>query len=222
MIRFVDQYTPCELPGYPCLTIPAWSTTITRVSSGDEQANQRWEHPLHTFVLPQAVRSYSNYLAVQKHWYAMRGPLHSWPFRDPLDFASADLSQPNTVPTLSATDQTIGTGDGVTRSFQLVKRYAVGSQYYERKIYLPVLSTVRVAVGGVEVTNDSPSPDVNRQTGIVTLVTAPGVGVAVTAGFLFDVQVRFESDESFSGMVKTFNVAGYADMTLVEVRGPAT
>lgn len=221
MSRFVDQYAPCELPGYPCLSIPTWSTTITKVASGDEQANQRWQHPLHTYVLPQAVRRYDAFLACQKHWYAMRGPLHSWPFRDPLDFASADLTSPNTVPTITALDQTIGTGDGVTTSFQLVKRYAVGNQTYDRKIYLPILSTVRVAVGGVEITNDSPSPDTNRQTGVVTLPTAPGVGVAVTAGFLFDVQVRFESDESFSGIVKSWGVAGFADMTLVEVRGPA-
>jgi uncharacterized protein (TIGR02217 family) len=35
---------------------------------------------------------------------------------------------------------------------------------------------------------------VDTTTGVVTFDTAPGAGVAITAGFAFDVPVRFDTD----------------------------
>jgi len=93
--------------------------------------------------------------------------------------------------TPSLTDQAIGTGDGAMTSFQLVKRYTSGAQSWTRAIAKPVTGTVRIAFGGVE----QPSGwSADTTTGLVTFSTAPGVGVAVTAGFEFDVPVRFDSD----------------------------
>ena len=45
--------------------------------------------------------------------------------------------------------------------------------------------------------NGAPQPSgwtVATTTGLVTFATAPGAGIAVTAGFTFDVPVRFDSD----------------------------
>ena len=47
-------------------------------------------------------------------------------------------------------DQVLGTGDGATTAFQLVKRYESGAQAWVRRIVKPVAGTVRVARGGVE------------------------------------------------------------------------
>ena len=47
-------------------------------------------------------------------------------------------------------DQALGTGDGATTAFQLVKRYESGAQAWVRRIVKPVAGTVRVARGGVE------------------------------------------------------------------------
>ena len=58
----------------------------------------------------------------------------------------------------------------------------------------------------------------SRTTGLVTINPAPSPGVNVTAGFLYDVEVRFESDDAFDGIVQTFQVSGYANLTLVEIR----
>jgi len=50
---------------------------------------------------------------------------------------------------------------------------------------------VRIALSGVE----QPSGwSVDTTTGVVTFSAAPGAGVAVTAGFEFDVPVRFDTD----------------------------
>jgi uncharacterized protein (TIGR02217 family) len=56
-----------------------------------------------------------------------------------------------------------------------------------------VAGTVRIALDGVELASGW---SVDATTGIVTFAAAPGAGVAITAGFEFDVPVRFDSDGS--------------------------
>lgn len=219
MTRFIDQYSPEQMPSYPCLSSPRWKNDLVTVDSGDEYANQRWENALYRFTLPSVARTLEHYNAVRDHWMAMRGTLHTWPFRDPLDYASVDITTaPQGLPTISPTDVLLGYGNGTTRTFQLVRRYTVGNQTYARKVVLPIAYTVRVALGGVEQAA-SPTPwTVSRPGGVVTFDTAPTAGVAVTAGFFFDVEVRFESDDAFDGILKNWNTAGTADIHLVEVR----
>lgn len=277
MARFVDTYAPEEMPGYPCLSSPRWSTRIVQVDSGDEQTNSRWAHPLFRYTLPAVARKMEHYLAVYKLWMAMQGPARTFPFRDPLDFASVDLVQPNLEPTITVLDQVATAVDGSTTVFQLQKVYTHGDVTYTRDIILPVLSTLRVAVDGVEALGtswlistayvvddrrsveqfDGSQPNftcilahtsantnrpgtganwetywrlgggpytVTRPGGVLTFDTpqesadSPTIPAVVTAGFYFDVEVRFESDDAFDGMLKNWNTSGYADITLLEVR----
>lgn len=220
MPRFIDEYAPPEMPGYPCISSPRWSTAITQVDSGAEQVNQRWAHPLYRFTLPEAVREMAVFEAVRDQWLAMAGPAHSWPFRDPLDFASVALAIPNREPTVSADDQEIGTGDGAKTRFQLTKTYVRGSQSYERRIHLPVVNSVVVSINGADPeTLDPPITwTVSRPGGEIEFSSAPSPGQIVRAGYLFDVEVRFEADDSFDGIVRTFGVGGFADIPLIEVR----
>lgn len=217
MTRFRDVYAPPEMPGYPCISSPRTSTTIVQVSSGAENANQNWEHPLWRYTLPEAVREHSVYEALKAHWLVMAGPAYTWPFRDPLDFASVDLAKANVAPTVTMLDQLIGTGDGATTSFQLVKSYTRGAYSYARKIELPVTSTVLVSVAGVDVSGSNPWT-VSRPGGVVTFTTAPTPGQLIKAGFLFDVEVRFESDDVLDGIVRSYQISGFADIPLVGVR----
>ena len=66
MTRFRDVYAPSEMPGYPCISSPRTSTTITQSSSGAEHANQNWEHPLWHYTLPEAVRTHAAFEAVER------------------------------------------------------------------------------------------------------------------------------------------------------------
>ncbi len=117
---------------------------------------------------------------------ARNGRLHGFRFKDWGDHKSC---LPSGTP--SPTDQSIGTGDGATTAFQLVKRYASGSQIWSRTITKPVADTVRVALDGAE----QPSGwSVDTTAGVVTFDGAPAEGVAITAGFEFDVPVRFDTD----------------------------
>jgi len=220
MTRFVDEYMNDCVPGYPVIASPRWSTDLVMADSGDEQANQRWAHPLHRYTLPEAVRTMAVFNSIRDHWLVMRGPAKIWPFRDPLDFASVALAAPNTPPAVTPYDQPLGTGDGVTRTFQMQKEYTVGAQTYTRVITLPVLSSVRVGRDS----NSSPPQEylagfsVNRVAGTVTFDIAPTIGTLLTWGGYFDVPVRFESDEAFDGIVRTFGIGGFADIVLFEMR----
>lgn len=214
MNRFVDQYLPSHLVGYPAVSVPRWRTQIVQSDSGDEQVNQRWAHPLHKYTLPEAVHSHATFEAVHDHWMAMRGPAYTWPWRDPLDFASTALTRADSAPSISSSDQVIGTGDGATTRFQLIKTYSRGAQSYSRTIYLPVVSSVLVGVGGGLPGDWS----VSRQGGVVTFTDAPSLGAAITAGFLFDVEVHFESDDMFEGLMKTYAATGHGDLSLIEAR----
>jgi uncharacterized protein (TIGR02217 family) len=72
-----------------------------------------------------------------------------------------------------------------------VKHYASGSQSSTRAIAKPVTGTVRIAIGGVD---EVSGWSVDTATGVVSFGAAPGSGVAITAGFEFDVPVRFDTD----------------------------
>jgi len=91
---------------------------------------------------------------------------------------------------VDALDQPLGMGDGAATSFQLVKRYVSGGEWAERPIRKPVSGSVLVAVDGVEVS----AFEVDHVTGVVTFDAAPADGAVLTAGYAFDVPVRFDAD----------------------------
>jgi uncharacterized protein (TIGR02217 family) len=76
-----------------------------------------------------------------------------------------------------------------------VKTYGVSFAPYAREIRKPVDGSVRVAVNGVEKTAGLDF-DADATNGAVTFRAgrAPPADVNVTAGFLFDVPVRFDTD----------------------------
>jgi uncharacterized protein (TIGR02217 family) len=108
----------------------------------------------------------------------------------------------------------IGAGDGETEAFQLVKRYESGSQAWVRRIVKPVAGTVRAALAGVEQLSGWSA---NATTGIVTFDTAPASGVLITAGFEFDVPVRFDTDR-LDVTWDLDRLGSIASIPLVEVR----
>jgi uncharacterized protein (TIGR02217 family) len=108
----------------------------------------------------------------------------------------------------------IGTGDGTAVQFALTKTYASGPASWTRAIVKPVAGTVRVAFDGVE---QASGWSVDTATGIITFGTAPGDGVAVTAGFEFDVPVRFDAD-SLSIHLENVRAGDVPAIAIVEIR----
>jgi uncharacterized protein (TIGR02217 family) len=117
----------------------------------------------------------------------------------------------------SATDQPLGTGDGAATRFALVKFYGTGADAYHRQIRKPVAGTLRVAVDGPE--RFAPDFSFDEATGEVVFAEGakPGAGQAVTAGYEFDVPVRFDT-ERIAISLKAFKAGQIPSIPLIEVQ----
>lgn len=186
---------------------PERRTDIVRLSTGYENRNQRTRHSWRRYDAGSGVKSLADLIRVLDFFEARRGRLIGFRFRDPFDAASARWGQKAT-----ALDQLIGTGDGETRSFQLVKRYGTGEDAYVRPIRKPVAGTVRLAVDGV-----AANASVEAASGLVTFASPPPSGGRITAGFEFDVPVRFDIDH-LALNVAAFEAGDIPTIPLVEIR----
>ena len=215
--RFLDAYLPEELPIEPVGAIPRFSTQLTRVDSDDEQANRRWAEARWDFRLRERRWTMDLVNAVRAHFLACGGPFRTFPFRDPTDFASVELEYPGVVPAVSRLDQQIGTGDGAATQFQLKKRYT-SVEDYDRTITLPVAGAVLIAVNGVDPGGLGIGWTVSRPGGVVTFDVAITAGWPVHAGFLFDNEVRYESDDAVETIAEAAGLGALADLNFVGVR----
>ncbi|WP_420102067.1 phage distal tail protein, Rcc01695 family [Bosea sp. (in: a-proteobacteria)] len=168
---------------------PERQTQIVTLASGREVRNSRWAHSRRRYDAGLGVRSLDALAEVVSFFEERRGRLYGFRWRDRLDCKSGP---PSREP--RADDQLIGTGDGVTATFQLCKSYGSGMEAYRRDIAKPVTGSVILAVDG---TAQPPEAFVcEMTTGLVTFASGhvPAPGAAVSAGFAFDVPVRFDTD----------------------------
>lgn len=166
---------------------PTRRTDIVTLSSGHEHRNARWADSRRRYDAGLGIRTVDSLHAVLSFFEERRGRLYGFRFRDRTDDRScAPSGQP------AASDQALGTGNGTARAFQLAKTYGAGFAPWRRTVAKPVAGTVRVAVAGQELAAAAFACDAT--TGTVTLAAAPAAGAAVTAGFRFDVPVRFDTD----------------------------
>ncbi|MBB5755291.1 DUF2460 domain-containing protein [Prosthecomicrobium pneumaticum] len=196
--------------GFSATGGPERSTEIVSLGSGHERRNQRWADSRRRYDVGTGVRSHADLHTVIAFFEERRGRLYGFRFRDPADQASAP---PGTMP--APTDQALGSGDGATAAFRLVKTYGGAFAPWTRRIDKPVAGSVRVAVAGVE----TDAFTLDATTGTVTFApdAVPPEGAAVTAGFRFDVPVRFDTDRlaiDFS----SFAAGAIPSIPLVEVR----
>jgi uncharacterized protein (TIGR02217 family) len=168
---------------------PERRTEIVTLGSNRESRNARWAHSRRRYEAGYGVKSLAQLSQIIEFFEERRGRLYGFRWRDRADCASC---APGATP--GPIDQMIGTGDGVRAVFQLVKTYGGAFSPYTRDIVKPVVGTVRVAVDGVE--KSAPDVGVDATTGLVTFAPGaiPSQGAVVTAGFLFDAPVRFDTD----------------------------
>jgi uncharacterized protein (TIGR02217 family) len=187
---------------------PERRTEIVVTGSGAEERNSRWADSRRRYDAGFGIRSLDDIHQVIGFFEERRGRLIGFRWKDHVDWKSC---APGTA--VSALDQIIGTGDGTRVSFQLVKRYGTGLRDHLRTITKPVAGSVRVAVAGSAVTGFS----VDHMTGIVTLAAAPAASAQVTAGFEFDVPVRFDTDQLRINLTQ-FAAGDIPQIPLVEIR----
>ena len=149
--------------------------------------------------------------AVVAFFEARQGQLHGFRWKDWSDYRSASPSRE-----ITGDDQVLGMGDETQTEFQLIKIYRSGTVSYERPISKPVAGTVLVAISGEpQVVDEDYTLDV--ETGIVTFTHPPDFQAEITAGFEFDVPVRFDTEAIFTSMA-SFQAGEVPDIPVVEVR----
>jgi len=189
---------------------PERRTEIVTLASGYEERNSPWVDSRRRYNAGYGVRSLADIHQVIAFFEARAGRLHGFRFKDFSDYQS---SAPGAA--IGPNDQIIGAGAGAVTSFQLFKNYISGSQIYPRAITKPVAGSARVALNGVE--QSSGLFSLNSTTGILTFTSPPGAGVSISAGYSFDVPVRFDADFLEINQA-AFNAGQIPNIPLIEIR----
>ncbi|WP_158967918.1 DUF2460 domain-containing protein [Chachezhania sediminis] len=190
---------------------PERRTEVVTLANGFEERNSPWSHSRRRYDAGTGLRALDDIATLIAFFEARQGRMHAFRWKDWSDFRSCGATA-----TVACTDQPIATGDGATVTFQLAKTYVSGVYSYTRPVTKPVAGSVRVGVDGVELT-DGTDFTVDALTGEILLASAPGVGQAVTAGYEFDVPVRFDTDW-IQASVASFQAGEVPNVPVVEVR----
>lgn len=189
---------------------PERRTEVVTLASGAEHRSTAWAHGRRRYDAGLGLRSLDDIHETLAFFEARRGRLHGFRWRDWADHKSC---RPSEDP--APGDCKLGEGDGSSRSFPLAKTYFSGAECYRRPIAKPVGGSVRVAIGGVELAAESFTVDAT--TGLVTLGAVPAPGETVSAGFVFDVPVRFDTDRIEVNLA-AFEAGAIPSIPIVEIR----
>ena len=179
---------------------PGYSTSVVTTVSGHERRNANWASSRGRWNVAHGLKKREQVAALIAFFRARRGRAYGFRFKDWTDH--------------QALAQSLGVGDGAAKAFQLVKHYPSGAEVESRFISKPVAGSVKVYRDGVEATSGW---SIDTTTGLVTFTTAPAVGVQVTADFVFDVPVRFDSDQ-MEVTIETFELGTWGQIPVVEIR----
>ncbi|MGY6633256.1 MAG: phage distal tail protein, Rcc01695 family [Alkalilacustris sp.] len=188
---------------------PERRTEIVTLANGYEERNSPWAASRRRYDAGMGLRSLDDVEVLLAFFEARAGQLHGFRWKDWADHRSAPASS-----VISPTDQVLGEGDGVRRAFTLLKSYRSGGVTFRRQIDKPVAGSVRIALNGAEVTTGW---SVDSSTGVVTFAAPPASDIEISAGFEFDVPVRFDTDRIDVSMA-TFQAGEVPRVPVVEIR----
>ena len=199
-MAFIETRFPTDI-AYGSAGGPQYSTDIVITQSGYEQRNMNWSQSRAKFNVAYGVKNQTQLDALIAFFRARKGRADGFRFKDWTDYIGLA--------------QQIGTGDGTTTQFQLIKTYASGSTSEQRIITKPVSGSVKIYLNA---TLQSPSNYiVDYTTGKITFTTAPAAATAITADFEFDTPVRFDTDK-LAASLDSYGLGSVRDLPLVEVR----
>lgn len=165
---------------WPITKKPKMSTIVQTSFSGKERRSQKWTYPIYTFKLSfewlgDSITSPSTHDQIHTlmgFFLARQGSFDDFLFKDKSDY--------------TVTNQVFGTGDGTTRSFQLIRAYGG----YNEPVF-GILTTPTIKIGSTATTAFT----VNSM-GLVTFTNAPANNATLSWSGSFYYRVRFAKDEN--------------------------
>ncbi len=192
---------------------PERRTDVVVLGSGHEHRNSRWAMSRRSYNAGYGVKSLDELYAVTAFFEERRGRLYGFRWRDHGDWKSCAPEQ-----AISVLDQVIGSGDGGTATFQLSKTYGSAFAPFVRDIRKPVDGSVLVAVAGIAQSAGS-AFTVDPIMGVIEFKPGhiPAAGAQITAGFVFDVPVRFDTDK-LEISLQGFRHGAIPNIPIIEIR----
>jgi len=190
---------------------PERRTEIVTLANGFEERNTPWAHSRRRYDAGIGMRSLDDVADLISFFEARQGQLCGFRWKDWADYKSCAASKD-----VGFEDQVIAHGDGTTTQFPLLKTYSSGPSSYARPITKPVLGTVQIGVAGSPMI-ETIDFTIDVATGFVTFDLAPEEGVVISAGYEFDVPVRFDTDR-IQTSVASFQAGDVPNVPVVEVR----
>lgn len=194
-IRFPDNIA------YGATGGPEFATTVVVTGAGYEQRNVNWAEARGRWDVGSGLKTQVQLDQLIAFFRARKGKAYGFRFKDWTDY--------------KAVGQLLDTGDGATKTFQLVKHYPSGSVAELRTITKPVPGSVKIYQAGVL---QSSGWTADASTGLVTFSTAPATGVAITADCEFDAPVRFDTDH-MAVTIDHFQLHRWQQIPIIELRG---
>ena len=166
---------------------PVFRTSVARLNSGHAKRAQLWTQPLGRWDIAYGLRQLDDDGAllglrnIISFFYARRGRLRTFRFRDWLDY--------------TVVDEQFATGDGVETVFQLTITYTdVALFNFIKNITKPAeIPAPVIKVDGVTQI-ETTDYTIDFATGLITFVTPPGDTLPITWTGEFDKHVSFEED----------------------------
>lgn len=190
---------------------PERRTDIVAVSNGFEERNTPWAHSRRRYDAGVSLRSLDDIAVLIAFFEARRGQLYGFRWKDWSDYKSCP---PSATPHFS--DQRIGTGDGLNKTFALTKSYVSGDHDYVRPVAKPVAGSVVVGISNEEQTLGIDF-EIDESLGKVEFIAPPDAGEIITAGYEFDVPVRFDTDV-IQTSVSSFQAGEVPNVPILEIR----
>jgi uncharacterized protein (TIGR02217 family) len=222
---FIDVYLPSNIRAFPWISAPRHDHIDHGRGFGARTPKQKLAEPA---AQVHSIRSGAMPRNDRRPEGSLAGVFRPVPGVSDARSARLRFGAPSEIELgadIVATDQVCGIADGLARDFQLKKTYTRGGFSYVRKIRLPILDSVLVAMNALDPSTPGPALpggpytySVDRLSGAITFDPVPQNGIVVTAGYYFDVPVRFETDDEFEAIVKAFQVDGFSDLTFMETR----
>jgi len=209
-MNFHDVRFPANL-SFGALGGPERRTELVTLSNGFEERNTPWAHSRRRYDAGMGLRALDELEVVVAFFEARQGQMFGFRWKDWSDYKSAKASR-----AVTGDDQLLGMGDEVRTEFQLVKNYSSGTATYVRPITKPVAGTVLIAVSG-EALVEGVDYTVDIDTGMVAFAHPPDLQAEITAGYEFDVPVRFDTEMITTSMA-TFQAGEVPDIPIIEVR----
>lgn len=178
---------------------PGFNTTVIELSSGHEQRNINWSEAKAKYEASHGVKTRDQMEELIDFFWARRGRAYGFRYKDWADYQLAD--------------EPIGTGDGATTFFQVIKTYEPAGYPFQRIIRklnpdVPLVVMVNGVVTAATVDNNA---------GTVTFAVAPVVGAVITVTGEFHVPVRFDIDD-MNVTQDQFEVMSWPSIPLVEIK----